>query len=193
MQAMVQSRLALERDLRQALEREEFVLHFQPQVRMDGGQLAGVEALIRWQHPTRGLLRPEAFIGVAEQLRLMLPIGEWVLREAARCARRWHQSRLAAVPVAVNLSSMQFRLEGFAASVARILAEEGVPGEWLELEGALLSWLPGWGEIGRIAIRTIGLVVFWLLFLGAYAGITAVMSALAGGRPGGPRRCRSGC
>jgi EAL domain-containing protein (putative c-di-GMP-specific phosphodiesterase class I) len=126
--------LVLESQLAQAIENHEFVLHFQPQVHIADGSLAGAEALIRWQHPTRGLLRPEAFIGVAEQHRLMLPLGEWVLREAARCARRWHENGLAAVPVAVNLSSMQFRLDGFVASVGRILQEEGVPGAWLELE-----------------------------------------------------------
>ena len=126
--------LVLESQLAQAIEKHEFVLHFQPQLNMADGSLAGAEALIRWQHPTRGLLTPEAFIGVAEQHRLMLPIGEWVLRETARCVKRWHETGLAAVPVAVNLSSMQFRLDGFATSVANILQEEDVPGHWLELE-----------------------------------------------------------
>jgi len=132
--ALALDELVLESQLAHGLSHDEFVLHFQPQLQIDDGRLVGAEALIRWQHPTRGLLTPESFIGVAEQLRLMLPLGEWILREAARCAKHWHESGLAAVPVAVNLSSMQFRLEGFAASVARILAEEGVPGEWLELE-----------------------------------------------------------
>lgn len=132
--ALALDELVLESQLSHGLSHDEFVLHFQPQLQIADGRLVGAEALIRWQHPTRGLLTPESFIGVAEQLRLMLPLGEWILREAARCARRWHDNGLAAVPVAVNLSSMQFRLEGFAASVARILAEEGVPGEWLELE-----------------------------------------------------------
>jgi len=126
--------LVLESQLAQAIAKQEFVLHFQPQVDMSDGRLVGAEALIRWQHPTRGLLSPDAFIGVAEQHRLMLPIGEWVLRESARCAKRWHESGLAEVPIAVNLSSMQFRLDGFAASVAKILHEEDVPGSWLELE-----------------------------------------------------------
>ena len=126
--------LVLESQLAQAIAKQEFVLHFQPQVNISDGRLVGAEALIRWQHPTRGLLSPDAFIGVAEQHRLMLPIGEWVLREAARCAKRWHESGLAEVPIAVNLSSMQFRLDGFAASVAKILRDENVPGNWLELE-----------------------------------------------------------
>jgi EAL domain-containing protein (putative c-di-GMP-specific phosphodiesterase class I) len=105
-------------------------------VRARDGRLAGAEALIRWQHPLRGLLAPDAFIPVAEQHRLMLPIGQWVLRQAARCARRWHATVPAREPitVAVNLSNMQFRAPGFIESVERVLAEENVPGAWLEVE-----------------------------------------------------------
>ena len=126
--------LVLESQLAQALERNEFVLHFQPQVRAADGSLAGVEALIRWQHPERGLLGPNEFIPLAEQRRLMLPIGQWVLRSAARAARRWRARGLIDVPVAVNLSSMQFHAEGFVEAVEQVLREEQVPGDWLELE-----------------------------------------------------------
>jgi diguanylate cyclase (GGDEF)-like protein/PAS domain S-box-containing protein len=126
--------LVLESQLAQALERNEFVLHFQPQVRATDGSLAGVEALIRWQHPERGLLGPDEFIPLAEQRRLMLPIGQWVLRSAARAARRWRARGLIDVPVAVNLSSMQFHAAGFVEAVEQVLREEKVPGEWLELE-----------------------------------------------------------
>lgn len=126
--------LLLESQLTQALERQEFVLHFQPQVAARGGELVGAEALLRWQHPQRGLLNPEAFLGVAERHRLMLSLSEWVLRAAARQARAWHDGGVAAVPIAVNLARIQFRLDGFVDLVARVLAEEGVPGAWLELE-----------------------------------------------------------
>jgi diguanylate cyclase (GGDEF)-like protein/PAS domain S-box-containing protein len=126
--------LVLESQLAQALERQEFVLHFQPQVRATDGSLAGVEALIRWNHPEQGLLWPDAFIPLAEQRRLMLPIGQWVLRSAARAARRWRAHGLIDVPIAVNLSSMQFHAEGFVEAVAQVLREEKVPGAWLELE-----------------------------------------------------------
>jgi diguanylate cyclase (GGDEF)-like protein len=127
--------IVTESELAQALERDEFVLHFQPQARPIDGKLVGAEALIRWRHPERGLLAPDAFVPVAEQQRLMLPIGQWVLREAARSARSWHRDRAAEpLPVAVNLSSVQFRARDFADSVERVLAEEGVPGAWLELE-----------------------------------------------------------
>jgi diguanylate cyclase (GGDEF)-like protein/PAS domain S-box-containing protein len=126
--------LLLESQLTQALERQEFVLYFQPQVAAHSGTLIGAEALLRWQHPARGLLNPEAFLGVAERHRLMLNLSEWVLRAAARQARAWHDSGVAAVPIAVNLARIQFRLDGFVDLVARVLAEEGVPGAWLELE-----------------------------------------------------------
>ena len=115
--------LVLESQLAQALERNEFVLHFQPQVRAADGSLAGVEALIRWQHPERGLLGPNEFIPLAEQRRLMLPIGQWVLRSAARAARRWRARGLIDVPVAVNLSSMQFHAEGFVEAVEQVLRQ----------------------------------------------------------------------
>jgi len=126
--------LVLESQLAQALQRDEFVLHFQPQVDAVDGALAGVEALIRWHHPDQGLLWPEAFIALAEQRRLMLPIGQWVLRSAARAARRWRSRGLLDVPMAVNLSGMQFHADGFVDAVRQVLREEQVPGEWLELE-----------------------------------------------------------
>ncbi|MDN3921378.1 putative bifunctional diguanylate cyclase/phosphodiesterase [Roseateles violae] len=125
--------LVLESELAQALERDEFVLHYQPQLSTDGA-LIGAEALLRWQHPQRGLLSPDAFIDVAERHRLMLALGEWVMRSAAAQARDWHQREIAAVPIAVNLSRMQFHLEGFAGTVARVLGELHVPGHWIELE-----------------------------------------------------------
>ncbi len=126
--------LVLESQMAQALARGEFVLHFQPQVRSRDGVLVGAEALIRWNHPERGLLLPDSFIPLAEQQRLMLPIGQWVLREAARCARRWHEAGLVGVPVAVNLSTVQFQTSGFTALIEQLLAEEGVSGNLLEFE-----------------------------------------------------------
>jgi diguanylate cyclase (GGDEF)-like protein/PAS domain S-box-containing protein len=126
--------LVLESQMSQALSRGEFVLHFQPQVRARDGVLVGAEALIRWNHPERGLLMPDMFIPLAEQQRLMLPIGQWVLREAMRCVRGWHEAGLCNVPVAVNLSTVQFQTSGFTALIEQLLAEEGVAGELLEIE-----------------------------------------------------------
>jgi diguanylate cyclase (GGDEF)-like protein/PAS domain S-box-containing protein len=126
--------LVMESELTQALERSEFVLYFQPQVRASDGVLVGAEALVRWRHPERGLLLPEAFIELAEQQRLMWPLGQWVLREALRSVKRWQSSSLPGVPVAVNLSSVQFQSDHFVAEVSKLLMQEKVPGSCLELE-----------------------------------------------------------
>jgi len=126
--------MVMEGELGQALERGEFELYFQPQVSARDGSLVGAEALIRWHHPARGLLLPGEFIPVAEQQRLMLAIGQWVLREAARYAARWQAMGLNVSPVAVNLSTMQFQSPFFAESVAQVLREEGVEGRFIELE-----------------------------------------------------------
>jgi diguanylate cyclase (GGDEF)-like protein/PAS domain S-box-containing protein len=130
--------LVLEAELAQGLTRNEFELFFQPQVDAATGRLSGAEALLRWRHPQRGLLSPDAFIFVAERHRLMLPLGEWVLREAAVTARRWREQQLTQghgpMRIAVNLSRMQFNLDGFADTVMRLLQEAGAQGEWLELE-----------------------------------------------------------
>ena len=130
--------LVLEAELAQGLTRNEFELFFQPQVEATTGQLSGAEALLRWRHPQRGLLSPDAFIFVAERHRLMLALGEWVLAEAARTARRWREQGLTTghgpMRIAVNLSSMQFNLDGFADTVKRVLDEAGAKGQWMELE-----------------------------------------------------------
>ena len=128
------AQLVMEGELAQALERGEFELYFQPQVRASDGGLVGAEALIRWNHPERGLLLPDEFIPVAEQRRLMLPIGQWVLKEASRCATRWHSMGLAIAPVAVNLSTVQFHSIGFIDAVAQVLPSDGVGFGLLELE-----------------------------------------------------------
>jgi diguanylate cyclase (GGDEF)-like protein/PAS domain S-box-containing protein len=134
MNEAVQERLSLENDLRLALERGEFYLHLQPQFQLAGGELAGLEALIRWRHPERGMVSPGKFIPVAEEAGLILPIGEWVLQEACRLARAWQQQGLLRVPVAVNVSARQFRQRGFAGDGAADPRPEPAPPELLELE-----------------------------------------------------------
>ena len=126
--------LVMEGELAQALERGEFELYFQPQVSARNDMIVGAEALIRWHHPRRGLLQPSAFIPVAEQQRLMLPIGQWVLRQAARQVARWQEMGLGVAPVAVNLSTMQFQSGHFNDIVAQVLDEEGVDGRLIEVE-----------------------------------------------------------
>jgi diguanylate cyclase (GGDEF)-like protein/PAS domain S-box-containing protein len=126
--------LELESQLSRALAEGQFRLHFQPQVRCVDGALSSVEALIRWQHPDGRLLMPGDFLAVAEQQRLMLPIGHWVVREAIRTARRWRSQGLTDVRISVNLSAVQFQASGFVDGIEQLLVEEGGRGEWLEFE-----------------------------------------------------------
>jgi diguanylate cyclase (GGDEF)-like protein/PAS domain S-box-containing protein len=125
--------LELETQLTQAIERGEFVLHYQPQVRAGDGAITGCEALLRWRHPTRGLIGPDGLVELAEELRLIVPIGQWVLGEALRAAQRWRAAGRE-LPVAVNLSMLQLRDQRFAPGVAALLAATGVPARLLEVE-----------------------------------------------------------
>ncbi len=121
--------LVLESQLAGALQHGEFELYFQPQVDARDGRALGAEALIRWNHPERGLLGADAFIPIAEERQLMLPMGQWVLREALACALRWRAMGLALGPIAVNLSNVQFQSIGFVAAVARVLPAPVAGGE----------------------------------------------------------------
>jgi diguanylate cyclase (GGDEF)-like protein/PAS domain S-box-containing protein len=137
-------RLHLENDLRLALEREEFYLVYQPKMRLSNGEFTGFEALIRWQHAERGLVPPDRFIPIAENSGLILPIGEWVLRTACRQARNWQRAGAPAIPVAVNVSALQFRQDGFSDLIQQVLGDTGLAPEFLELElteSVLLSTL----------------------------------------------------
>jgi EAL domain-containing protein (putative c-di-GMP-specific phosphodiesterase class I) len=98
------------------------------------GMIVGVEALLRWQHPERGLVPPDKFIRVAESSGLIMPIGEWVLKEACSQVRQWQDAGLLVVPVAVNVSAVQFRQGDFLAVIKKVLSETGLPPEYLELE-----------------------------------------------------------
>lgn len=120
--------------LLRALERNEFVLHYQPQIDLASGAVIGVEALIRWNHPERGLLPPGVFIQIAEETGLIVQIGDWVLREACRQAASWRQAGLPELVVAVNISAMQFKRGDIEASIGAALEEAGLPAYCLELE-----------------------------------------------------------
>jgi diguanylate cyclase (GGDEF)-like protein/PAS domain S-box-containing protein len=124
----------LEADLRRALERKEFLLHFQPKVDVAGGRIVGSEALVRWQHPERGLVSPGAFIPLAEETGLIEPLGIWVLREACRRNKAFQDQGLPLLPVAVNISARQFRNEKLVELVKEVLEESGLEPRWLELE-----------------------------------------------------------
>ncbi len=127
-------RLTVENKLRRALEREEFILHYQPQIEMTTGKIIGTEALIRWQNPEIGLVPPDMFISLAEENGLIVPIGEWVLREACRQNKSWHKQGLGELSVAVNLSAMQFHQKDLAQMVEQVLHDTGLSSEYLELE-----------------------------------------------------------
>jgi diguanylate cyclase (GGDEF)-like protein/PAS domain S-box-containing protein len=127
-------RQSLESSLHRALEGEEFLLHYQPKVNLETGVITGVEALLRWQHPRRGLLPPAQFVAIAEDCGLIRRIGSWVMREACKQARAWQVAGLPSVPVSVNVSAIEFRHEGFVAGVRTILSETGLQAHHLELE-----------------------------------------------------------
>ena len=131
----VRSRVALTIELRQAIPKGQLFLVYQPQVRVKGGRIIGVEALVRWRHPNRGVLAPACFLPVAETSGLIGPLNEWVLREACKQGRRWLDAGIGVGPISVNLATAQFKtpLE-LERTVLAILAETGLPPELLDLE-----------------------------------------------------------
>ena len=127
-------RQSLEDKLRHAIERNELLLHYQPKVNLSTGAIIGVEALVRWRHPERGLVPPEQFIAIAEDSSLIVPIGRWVLHEACRQARAWQVAGLALTCMAINISAVELRAPGFVAGVRAVLADTGLNPRCLELE-----------------------------------------------------------
>jgi EAL domain-containing protein (putative c-di-GMP-specific phosphodiesterase class I) len=134
MNERAQENLELEANLRRALAREEFVLHFQAKVSLDSGQISGFEALIRWQCSPDTLVAPSKFIPVLEQTGLIVPVGEWVLRAACRQIRTWRDEGIAPLPIAINLSATQFKRQDVCATVKTVLAEFGTDPRLLEIE-----------------------------------------------------------
>ena len=127
-------RSSIESELRGALDGGQFELYYQPTIHLETGRICGCEALIRWRHPSRGLLQPDEFIPAAEQSSLIVPIGRWALHEACRQARRWQDAGLRPIPIAVNVSALQFRTEGFLEDIQRFLKETRLSARFLELE-----------------------------------------------------------
>jgi diguanylate cyclase (GGDEF)-like protein/PAS domain S-box-containing protein len=134
MNKLAMERLTLENGLRRALERKELFLVYQPQMKIASGSISGCEALLRWRHPELGLVPPDRFIRVAENSGLIIPIGQWVLETACREARKWHTAGLLHQPIAVNVSAVQFRYEGFCDLVRRVLQDSGLSPQDLVLE-----------------------------------------------------------
>jgi diguanylate cyclase (GGDEF)-like protein/PAS domain S-box-containing protein len=127
-------RQSIEGSLRHALDRGEFVLHYQPKMDLAAETLTGAEALIRWQQPERGIVFPRNFIPIAEQCGYIVPIGRWVLREACRQRRSWLDAGLAPIPIAINISAVELRSTNFVAHVREILKETGLESQYLEFE-----------------------------------------------------------
>lgn len=134
MSRMNDDQLTLENELREALDRRQLELHFQPKVDIATGRIRSAEALIRWRHPTRGMVPPNVFIPVAEETGMILPIGEWVLREACRQMREWLDSGMAPVRIAVNLSAKQFHDADLASVVRSALTDAKLEPGYIELE-----------------------------------------------------------
>ena len=134
MNARAVERHSIESSLRHALERREFVLHYQPKVGLKSGAIVGVEALIRWQHPQRGLLQPMDFVPIAEDCGLIRPIGRWVLQEACRQAQEWTHAGLPPIVMAVNASALEFRDEDFLSNLQATLEDTQLEPRFLEIE-----------------------------------------------------------
>lgn len=139
------ARWNMENSLRQALEKDEMLVFYQPFVSLKTGQIVGAEALVRWQHPELGLLSPKDFIPLAEETGLILPLGKWLLQSACRQLNRWHEAGFTSLRIAVNISSPQIRDENLVTLVQEVLAETAVPPYSLELEIT---------EVGEIGISS---------------------------------------
>lgn len=134
MEVDARTHIELESSLRKALKNKEFILYYQPKVDVISGEFVGVEALIRWNHPTLGLILPDTFIPIAEDTGLILSIGEWVLQEACRACKCWIDSGYKALPVAINISAKQFHLQDIAAIIKQTIETSGLPPDFLQIE-----------------------------------------------------------
>ena len=128
------SNLSFETEMRNALERDEFIIEYQPQVRLSDGSIRGLEALVRWQHPTRGRLAPCDFIGKAEENQTILPLGNWVIEQVLRDVRNWRQQGIDPPVVAINVSALQLRQSNFTTVLVDLLKRHNIPGHCIELE-----------------------------------------------------------
>nr|WP_240344025.1 EAL domain-containing protein [Paenibacillus sp. SYP-B3998] len=134
MKSVSLNRLKLENELRKAITGDEFILYYQPQVDIESGRIVGVEALIRWAHPERGIVMPNHFIPLAEDSGLIVPIGEWVLRAACKQNKAWQNQGFSMIPISVNLSMRQFFQHNLKGKINRVLEQTGLDPKYLELE-----------------------------------------------------------
>ncbi|MES2257510.1 MAG: EAL domain-containing protein [Pseudomonadota bacterium] len=153
MQARVAERAVIEAELRNALARKELSLHYQPKVSLRGGEVTGMEALLRWHHPTLGMVSPARFIGVAEETGLIVAFGRWVIRTACAQAKAWQMAGLPALRVAVNVSARQFRDKGLADDIVAALHDSGLAPRYLELELTESLMMHNIGEVVATVAR----------------------------------------
>jgi diguanylate cyclase (GGDEF)-like protein len=172
MKKRLQRRTVLERDLRQALQRDEFVVFYQPQLELASGRVRGYEALVRWERPGEGILSPRDFLPVAEETGLIRPLGEWVLRKACTDAASW----LDAGTVAVNFSAAQFHFQVLDATIEKVLAETGLPPERLEIEIPESLFLDQTPEVMETLtrIKALGVRVAMDDFGAGYSGLASL-------------------
>jgi diguanylate cyclase (GGDEF)-like protein/PAS domain S-box-containing protein len=161
MDAQAHGRLRMENELRRAIDRGELELHYQPQIELASGTVCAVEALLRWRHPDRGLVLPNAFMALAEETGLIVDLGEWVLNEACRQAAQWNRESLSPLRVAVNVSARQLRRAGFDDTVRQALAASGLEPQQLELEITEGSVMEEPQRSGRIlqGLRALGVLL----------------------------------
>ena len=158
MNANATERQSVETDLRQAISRQEFVLNYQPKVNLETGAIVGVEALIRWQRPLRGITLPAGFIPIAEESGLILPIGRWALDTACQQARSWQDNGLAPLSVAINVSAVELRAKDFLTNVRQVLDQSGLEPRFLELELTETFMMQDWKSTAEIlrALKSLG-------------------------------------
>ena len=130
----LQQRLTLEEDLHQALKEEQFIVYYQPKVDLRTGKISGLEALLRWNHPEKGMISPDQFIPLAEDTGLILPIGEWILRTACLQAKAWHEAGLSDITMAINVSPKQLHGSAFDKTISKVLFQSGLEARYLDLE-----------------------------------------------------------
>jgi diguanylate cyclase (GGDEF)-like protein len=150
MNASAIERQSMEMDLRHAIERQEFVLNYQPKVNLETGAIVGVEALIRWQRPMHGFVPPTQFIPIAEESGLILPIGRWALERACRQARAWQDSGLRPITIAINVSAVELRAKDFLANVRQILEQSPLEPRFLEIELTETFMMQDWKSTAEV-------------------------------------------
>ncbi|MCZ2497939.1 EAL domain-containing protein [Xylophilus sp. Kf1] len=154
-------RTQLELALHSALARQEFVVHYQPKVELETGKVVGAEALMRWNHPDKGMIGPDRFIPLAEESRLIIPMGHWIIDESCRQIRAWSDAGMHGLKVAVNISAVQFRSHDLADDIAAMIARHGIAPHQLELEVTESALMQEPDEVARImrSLREIGLSI----------------------------------